>query len=776
MFIIFSVDIDKETKKGKTMLTTICGFPRIGEKRELKFALEKYFRHEITFDELSDTASDIRKKNYNLMIENRIDLIPVGDFSLYDNLLDAAVLFNVIPQRYAAANLKPHEIYFSMARGRQENGVDLKALPMKKWFNTNYHYIEPEYDGSQSIKLNPWQIETLLNEAEELKINSKICIIGPFTLLKHIRCVNGTDPKQLIPQLTDAYIDLLNFISRYSAKWISFAEPSLVRDLTNEDKQIFTDIYRAVLKEKKGLKINLETYFGDIRDIYSEVINIDFDGVSLDFAEGKETAELIEKFGFPKDKLLTAGLICGKNIWRTCYDKVLNILLKLANNDQKLALGTSCSLLHVPLTTSCETRLGNDIKKHLAFACEKLGEIAELKQIVSAEEGFENILEANRKLFEAPRTAPNTEVQRLVENLTEKDFVRLPVRAERRRIQQNALKLPLFPTTTIGSFPQTGEVRNLRKQLRTGEISSEQYSESIKKFTADCISIQEELGLDVLVHGEFERNDMVEYFGENLDGFLFTENGWVQSYGSRCVKPPVIWSDISRRRPITVEMSRFAQSCTSKPVKGMLTGPVTILNWSFPRNDISNKTMILQLSLALKDEVRDLENAGIRIIQIDEAALKEKLPLRECDQVKDYLDFAIPSFRLLQSGLKPETQIHTHMCYSEFENIIPWIDAMDADVITFEASRSDFRILDALQSKHFETQIGPGVYDIHSPRVPATGEIVDALEKITAKADFTKVWINPDCGLKTRDWSETKASLKNMTQAALIMRKNTVCA
>ncbi len=754
------------------MLTTITGFPRIGENRELKFALEKYFRHEISFADLSDTASAIRKNNYALMQTNKIDLIPVGDFSLYDNLLDAAVLFNLIPERYADKNLQPHEIYFAMARGHQENGIDLKALPMKKWFNTNYHYIEPEYDGSRDVKLETWFIDPLIKEATALNLNFKVSLIGPFTLLKHIRFVNGTNQKQFAPALTEAYCKLIDYLSQNNVSWAALAEPSLVRDLTPEDIKLFKEIYTAVLEHKKDLKICLETYFGDIRDIYKDVTALDFDCVALDFVEGGKTAELIEKYGFPENRVLAAGLICGKNIWRSNYAGIVGTLQKLEEKGIKTALGTSCSLLHVPMTTARESKLGHDVTRHLAFACEKLNELAEIKSAVNGEEGFEKILEANRSLFEQQRAAPNEKVRERTDSLTESDFVRLPARKERRQIQQKELNLPLFPTTTIGSFPQTQEIRSLRKQLRTNQISPEEYTSQIRRHTAECIVLQEKLGLDVLVHGEFERNDMVEYFGENLDGFIFTENGWVQSYGSRCVKPPVIWSDISRKCPVTVEMSRFAQSCSKKPVKGMLTGPVTILNWSFPRNDISAKTMILQLSLALRDEVKDLEDAGIRIIQIDEAALKEKLPLRKCDQVKEYLEFAIPSFRLLQSSLKPETQIHTHMCYSEFGEIVPWIDAMDADVITFEASRSDFRILDALESCNFETQIGPGVYDIHSPRVPATAEIIEALEKITAKTDFRKVWVNPDCGLKTRGWNETEASLRNMTEAAFIMRKN----
>ncbi len=752
------------------MISTITGFPRIGQKRELKFALERYFAKDLSWQNLKQEAAQLRHQHYQLQKDAHIDLIPVGDFSFYDNLLDMAVLFNIIPKRYLDAQLSPDETYFAMARGFQSSTIDLKALPMKKWFNTNYHYIEPEFDGQTQLSINDESLLELLAEARELTLNYKVALIGPFTLLKLTRYVNQTSVEDLKQPLLEAYLKLLAKLKQQGSLWVSLAEPALVRDLSDADKKLFVELYQTLLTGKNGLKINLETYFGDIRDIYSQVIELDFDGIALDFVEGKQTTQLIDQYGFPRHMLLTAGVVSGKNIWRSNYEQIIKKLQKLQEQGLNLAIGTSCSLLHVPFTTACESGLDQKITQHLSFAVEKLTELKELKLIINANEGFDEYLKANARLFSESRTQENPEVAQRLANLKEQDFQRLPQRSLRQKLQMAKLNLPLLPTTTIGSFPQTPQVRALRRQFKQKQITKEVYQEEIKKMIASCIQIQDQLGLDVLVHGEFERNDMVEYFGEHLDGCIFTSNGWVQSYGSRCVKPPIIWSDISRRQPITVETATFAQSCTTKPVKGMLTGPVTILNWSFPRVDVPLKTMILQLALALKDEVEDLEKAGIRIIQIDEAALKEKLPLRRSDWEKEYLDFAIPAFRLLQSQVKPETQIHTHMCYSEFNEIISWIDAMDADVITFEASRSDFTVLDALKAKNFQTQVGPGVYDIHSPRVPSVEEITSALQRILSKTDLHKVWVNPDCGLKTRKWPETQASLKNLVQAACLLR------
>lgn len=497
-----------------------------------------------------------------------------------------------------------------------------------------------------------------------------------------------------------------------------------------------------------------------------------FDGIGLDFLEGKETGHLIGRYGFPQEKVLFAGLVNGKNIWKNHYEKTLSFLKELKDKEIQTVLSTSCSLLHVPYTLQYEEKLSGEYKAYFAFAQEKLLELKELSELADQTSCQDNpAYQKNRRLFAGDRDCQKQEVTERLSKVTDQDYTRLPKRSERQALQKKVLGLPEFPTTTIGSFPQTKDVKANRSAFRRGEITREEYVAFNQKKIAECVKWQEEIGLDVLVHGEYERNDMVEYFGEALGGFLFTEKAWVQSYGTRCVKPPIIWGDVYREKPITVEWSVYAQSQTEKIMKGMLTGPVTILNWSFPREDISIKESISQIALAIRDEVLDLEKSGIKMIQIDEAALREKLPLRKSDWYTEYLDFAIPAFRLTHSGVKPETQIHTHMCYSEFTDIIPAIDDMDADVITFEASRSDLQILDALRENHFETEVGPGVYDIHSPRVPSVEEMVRALERMLTKISPEKLWVNPDCGLKTRGVPETDASLRNMVAAAKEIRQ-----
>lgn len=541
--------------------------------------------------------------------------------------------------------------------------------------------------------------------------------------------------------------------------------------MTEEDRELFVKMYSDILGKKQSCKVLLQTYFGDVRDVYEDIVKLSFDGIGLDFIEGKKTAELIEKYGFPKDTVLFAGLVNGKNIWKNHYEKTLNVLKKLEDKGIQTVLSTSCSLQHVPYTLKHENKLSDEYLNYFAFAEEKLVELKELSRLaecgnIEEDERFKT----NRKLFAGTRKCDNEAVKKRLEEVTEADYRRLPARSERQQLQKKEFALPKLPTTTIGSFPQTKDVKANRSAFRKGEISEEQYVEFNKKKIEECVRWQEKIGLDVLVHGEYERNDMVEYFGEALGGFLFTEKAWVQSYGTRCVKPPVIWGDVYRKKPITVEWSVYAQSLTDKIMKGMLTGPVTILNWSFPREDITIKESISQIALAIRDEVLDLEANGIKIIQIDEAALREKLPLRKSDWNTEYLEFAIPAFRLTASGVKPETQIHTHMCYSEFTDIIPAIDDMDADVITFEASRSDLQILDSLRENNFETEVGPGVYDIHSPRIPSVEEITRAIKIMLTKIDKDKLWVNPDCGLKTRGVPETEASLKNMVKAAEIIR------
>lgn len=753
------------------MSTSVIGYPRIGSLRELKFALEAYFKGEKTEDEIKALAKELRKEHLTTQKNAGIEFISSNDFSFYDNTLDQAVLINIVPKRYRELELSELEKYFAIARGYQGKKGNVKALAMKKWFNTNYHYIVPEFEDDTKIELVGTKPFDEYTEAKQLGIETKPVLIGPFTLLKLIRFTGKKGILDVKADFIKVYTEILKKFINLGTQWVQFDEPYLVHDLTANDLRLFQDLYSAILNKKEKTKILLQTYFGDVRDIYTVLQTLNFDGIGLDFVEGRKTLDLVKEHGFSPVKRLFAGVVNGKNIWKNNYEKTLSILNSLKEKEIQTVVSTSCSLLHVPYSVENETKLEDKYKKHFAFAKEKLTELKEIDEIFSSENYKNNEkYQQNVALFNEDRNAFNAAVDARVKAITPKDFVRQPEFAQREKIQKDEFKLPLFPTTTIGSFPQTAEVRANRKAFRTGEISKEQYIEFNKKKIAECIALQEDLGLDVLVHGEFERNDMVEYFGQHLEGYLFTEKAWVQSYGTRCVKPPVIWGDISRAHPITVDWSVYAQSITDKPLKGMLTGPVTILNWSFPREDIPIKQSVLQLALALRDEVLDLEKRGIKIIQIDEAALREKLPLRKSDWYSEYLDFAIPSFRLVHSGVKATTQIHTHMCYSEFTDIIPAIDDMDADVISFEASRSDLLILDSLKKNNFKTEVGPGVYDIHSPRIPSKEEIKVVLENILKKVAPEKLWVNPDCGLKTRQDKEVKPSLKNLVDAAKELR------
>ena len=754
------------------MNNTIVGFPRVGKLRELKFISEKYFRGEVTKEELQQVAKALRAEHWKFQKSAGINLIPSNDFSFYDGVLDTAVLFNVIPKKYQELNLDEIDTYFAMARGYHGEAGDVSALAMKKWFNTNYHYLVPEISDDTEVKLVGEKPFEEYVEAKQLGIQTKAVLIGPFTFLKLAKYQGEKKAAEFAQDFVKGYVEILKKFESLGTEWVQFDEPALVQDLTVEDLNLFNTLYRNILKEKRNTKILLQTYFGDLRDYYQEITALDFDGFGLDFLEGKETLHLIEKYGFPEGKVLFAGLVNGKNIWKSSYEKVLGTLEELKKYTKEIVLSTSCSLLHVPYTLQNENSLKPEVEQYFAFALEKLQELRELSVLTDTDDyRIEKEYQENKELFAKERLGQNPDVKAKVDDLKEEDFIRLPKRSERQKIQKDALELPIFPTTTIGSFPQTIEVKKNRTAYRKGEIDKAAYDSKVNEFIKACIEKQEEIGIDVLVHGEYERNDMVEFFGENLEGYVFTEKAWVQSYGTRCVKPPIIFGDVKRTKAITTSYLEYAQSLTDKPVKGMLTGPVTILNWSFPREDVSLKEMAYQIGIAIREEVLDLEKAGIKIIQIDEAALKEKLPIRQSDWYTEYLDWAIPAFRLCHSGVKPETQIHTHMCYSEFNAIIKDIDNMDADVISFEASRSKLTILDAIQESDFETEVGPGVYDIHSPRVPSVEEIVGALETMLKKIDKDKLWVNPDCGLKTRGILETEASLINLVEAAKILRK-----
>ena len=753
------------------MKKSIIAFPRIGSNRELKFALEKYFRKEISEDELQIVAKELRLESWKSQKEAGIDYPISNDFSFYDQTLDLSIALGVIPERYKKLKLNELDTLFALARGFQDEENDVKARPMKKWFNTNYHYIVPEISKETVIKAN---FSKLLNEYQEAKtagFETRPTIIGPYTFLILADYLSGVTEDAILSDLIGAYTILFDQLNNLGGEWLQIEEPALVLDQTEEEQQLFIKIYQELLKNKNKLRVLLQTYFGDLRNSYQEIIKLDFDGIGLDFVEGRESVKLVQKYGFPKNKLLFAGVVNGKNIWRNHYQKTLSLLKDLGNIDN-IVINTSCSLQHVPVTTENETKLSKEILNHFAFAKEKLVEVSEISEIYVKKNT--SLLDKNIALFDKNRVQENIQLKQKIIHLTDKDFIRTPSLVERRADQIKALNLPLLPTTTIGSFPQTPEIRKSRLQYKRGELSKSDYEAFLEEKIKECLELQENIGLDVLVHGEFERNDMVEYFGEQLDGYIFTQKAWVQSYGTRCVKPPIVWGDITRPQAMTVRWSAYAQSQTSKPVKGMLTGPVTILNWSFPREDISLKESTLQLALAVQEEVLDLEKAGIKIIQIDEAALREKLPLRRSDWYSEYLDWSIPAFRLVHSKVKAETQIHTHMCYSEFEDIIPSIDAMDADVISFEASRSQLSIIDALKAHHFQTLVGPGVYDIHSPRIPSSQEIKIQLEKILNKLPIEQVWVNPDCGLKTRGNKETIPSLTHLVEATKEVRKGKI--
>ena len=762
-----------------TIPTSISGFPRIGRDRELKKAIEAYWKGNATLDDVRETGRELRVRHWRLEKDAGIDLIPSNDFSLYDQMLDTAVLLNVIPARYRRLGFdNPEETLFAMARGYQGERGDVTALPMKKWFTTNYHYLVPEFDSSTEVRLNGTKPFDEYLEAKSLGIETKPVLIGPYTFLKLSRDAEAqelTIDEGLVDAVADVYAEVLRRFAKLGAQWVQLDEPYLVLDKHEGDVSLFKSLYSRLLPARdSGVRVLLNTYFGNIADIYETVKLFEFDGVGLDLIEGRdENLKAVEHHGVAARTTLFAGVVNGRNIWRNNYAESIALVEALQQVTANVAVASACSLLHVPFSTKGEEQLGDKVLRHFAFAVEKLEEVREIADLMQLDDDAKRqstALAANQALFDGSRVVADEVVRARIAALADADYVRRPERGERQRLQREALGLPLLPTTTIGSFPQTKQVRAERARLREGEISQEQYDEFIRRQIDDVVAKQEQIGLDVLVHGEFERNDMVEYFGQNLNGFLFTKNAWVQSYGTRCVKPPIIWGDVSRAQPITVAWSSYAQSRTAKPMKGMLTGPVTILNWSWPREDITHEEQTKQLALAIRDEVLDLEKAGIRIIQIDEAALREKLPLRKSDWHKKYLDWAIPAFRLVHSAVKPTTQIHTHMCYSEFNDIIRDIDAMDADVISFEASRGDLVVLDAIHDANFETEAGPGVYDIHSPRIPSEAEIEHRIDEILAKMDVNKVWINPDCGLKTRGNAETWPSLEHLVAAAKAVR------
>lgn len=758
------------------MQTHILGYPRIGSKRELKKACEQYWAGKIVLEELLTVGRNICNQNWNIQKEAGIDLIPCNDFSYYDQVLDMSLIVGAIPTRYHEVALKKNnselDLYFAMARGYQKDGLDITAMEMTKWFDTNYHYIVPEFYKNQQFKLTSDKIFNEFAGAKQAGINAKPVIIGLVSyLLLGKEKEEGFDKLDLVPNILPVYIEILSKLQTQGAEWIQFDEPFLALDITDNAKEAYLKVYSELRKQFPKLKFIIATYFEGLKNNASLAASLPTDILHIDLVRNPEQLdEVLESI--PDNVGLSLGVVDGRNIWKNDYEKSLSFIKKTIEKlgTERVFIAPSSSLLHSPCDLEFETNLDPEIKNWLAFAKQKVKEVVDLKELASNTEtpAVLTDFEENKKSIASRKTSSlihNEIVKQRAEAITERDSQRKNTFPVRREEQQKVLQLPLFPTTTIGSFPQTSEVRNWRAKFKKGELTAGEYDALLKEETQRTIRWQEEIGIDVLVHGEFERNDMVEYFGEQLEGFTFTKNGWVQSYGSRCVKPPIIFGDVFRPDPMTVYWSQYAQSQTNQWVKGMLTGPVTILQWSFVRDDQPRSETCKQIALAIRDEVNDLEKAGIRIIQIDEPAIREGLPLRKSDW-QNYLKWAVEAFRISASGVEDATQIHTHMCYSEFNDIIKNIADMDADVITIECSRSQMELLNAFADFKYPNEIGPGVYDIHSPRVPSKEEMIKLLKKAQDVIPAHQLWVNPDCGLKTRHWDETEKALIAMVAAA----------
>jgi 5-methyltetrahydropteroyltriglutamate--homocysteine methyltransferase len=750
--------------------TANLGFPRIGAQRELKKVTESFWKGETSKEQLFAAAKEIRAENWKRQQKAGITHIPSGDFAFYDQVLNHTLMFNAIPKRYEALkNADPLTLYFAMARGHQKDGVDVVAMEMTKWFDTNYHYIVPEFAKDTEFNFGyPITVEHF-KEAKEQGIITRPVVIGPVTYLSLGKMRDGGDALSLLPKLLPVYKELLSQLKAAGAEWVQIDEPYLALDLTAAQKAAYKTAFDAL--KTSGLKIMLTTYFAGLRDNADLAFGLPVDGVHIDLVREPEQLEAALKAIKP-NQILSAGVVDGRNIWKNDYAKSLALLeqAKKAVGDDRLLVAPSCSLLHSPVDLANETKLDAELKQWLSFAAQKLEEVATLSEALAG--GAKDALAENKKAIDARKTSKrihNDDVKKRLAAVDAKMLDRKHPFAKRVGAQNAQLKLPPLPTTTIGSFPQTAEIREARANFKAGKLSEKDYDAFLEKKTRECIQYQVDADIDVPVHGEFERNDMVEYFGEQLAGYLFTQNGWVQSYGSRCVKPPVIFGDVSRPEPMTVRWTKFAQSLTDRPVKGMLTGPVTILQWSFVRDDQPRETTCKQIALAIRDEVLDLEKAGIHLIQIDEPAVREGLPLRNADKAA-YLKWAVDAFRLSAAGVADSTQIHTHMCYCEFNDIMPDIAALDADVISIETSRSAMDLLGAFVDFKYPNQVGPGVYDIHSPRVPKQEEMVTLLRKALEVLEPEQVWVNPDCGLKTRGWKEVEPALKAMVAAAKQLR------
>ncbi|WP_378105460.1 5-methyltetrahydropteroyltriglutamate--homocysteine S-methyltransferase [Chryseobacterium sp. sg2396] len=759
------------------MQTHILGYPRIGSNRELKKACEQYWTGKTDLNHLLETGKIIKNNHWKLQQEAGIDLIPCNDFSYYDQVLDMTLTVGAIPERYRQLAVQKQEtdLYFAMARGFQQEGLDITAMEMTKWFDTNYHYIVPEFQKDQEFSLFSDKIIQEFINAKETGIRAKPVIIGPVTyLLLGKEKEGGFDKLDLIRNLLPVYLQILKELENHGAEYIQFDEPFLALDLSGKAKEAYGFVYAEIRKQFPNLKFIVATYFEGLKDNLSLAAALPVNMLHIDLVRCPEQLDKALNT-IPETLSLSLGIVDGRNIWKNDFEKSLSFIEKAVRKigSERVFIAPSCSLLHAPSDLDLEKNediLSAEIKQWMAFAKQKVHEIVILKKLASENPDYNTLQQfaENKKALENRRISTlihNQDVKDRVDVTTDEDAKRSSPFKARKKSQQDILQLPLFPTTTIGSFPQTKEVRNWRAKFKKGKLNAEQYDALLKQETERTIRWQEEIGIDVLVHGEFERNDMVEYFGEQLAGFAFTQNGWVQSYGSRCVKPPVIYGDVHRPAPMTVYWSEYAQSLTKKWVKGMLTGPVTILQWSFVRDDQPRSLTCKQIALAIRDEVTDLERAGIRIIQIDEPAIREGLPLRAAEW-QNYLRWAVEAFRISASGVEDATQIHTHMCYSEFNDIIQNIADMDADVITIECSRSQMELLNAFADFKYPNEIGPGVYDIHSPRVPSKEEMVELLKKAQAVIPAEQLWVNPDCGLKTRHWEETEKALIAMVAAS----------
>jgi len=756
----------------------ILGFPRLGADREFKKALEAYWKGNLTQDALREVGKDLRMRAWRAEKAAGLDFVTVGDFAWYDHVLETSALLGVVPPRFDWTGPEVDlDTFFRMARGVAPTGKATYACEMTKWFDTNYHYIVPEFQEDQRFAISSPRLFDDVAEAKAAGFPVKAVLLGPLTYL-WLGKAKGKDFDRLslLPKLLPAYQEILKKLADAGVEWVQIDEPALVLDLPKAWIEAYPKAYKAFTGI--GPKLLLTTYFESLGANLDLACHLPTAGLHIDLVRGADQLHSVMK-ALPKDKLLSLGVVDGRNIWRADLDAALKVLRTAKGHEGGIAVATSCSLLHVPVDLMREQRLDSEIRSWLAFATQKMIEVGLLKQgLDKGDSAIAQALAESRHVVQdraSSQRIHNAAVKTRAADVRPADATRKHPFAERRVVQRAHLELPLFPTTTIGSFPQTVEIRTARRDFKAGRIDAGQYEERMRAEIALAVRKQEEIGLDVLVHGEAERNDMVEYFGEQLQGFAFTDYGWVQSYGSRAVKPPIIFGDVSRPKAMTVEWAKYAQSLTKKPMKGMLTGPVTILQWSFVRNDQPRADTALQIAFAIRDEVRDLEQAGIRVIQIDEPAVREGLPLRHEDH-KAYLAWAVRAFRVSSGGAADETQIHTHMCYAEFNDIIEAVAEMDADVITIETSRSDMELLDAFVNFRYPNEIGPGVYDIHSPRVPSTDEMVRLMRKAEKVLPAQHLWVNPDCGLKTRNWPETESALRNMVEAASVLRKAEVSA